>query len=371
MAQHRSAPAMGRGHGAAGAAGVAGAAARPSAPGPGPDLGPEPQAPRRDLAWCGPGRFAVLGGSDGKRSLETTELLAGGGAAGFVGLGGGGLGGTAFEPGPKMQEARSGCAAAYLGGGLALVVGGSTGSRSLDTSEVLDLQTMSFAPGPRLASGGRTTCAAAVDAQGRWLVVFGGRDRGARLDTTEVLDVAAMTFAPGPPMAARRNLCAAAALAGGPAGSALRLIVVGGQDGATPLDTTEVLDLTTMAFAPGPRLAGGPRHSCAACALPDGRVLVAGGLGAGGARLTSTEVLDAGATEFRPGPALSKPRSGCSAMLLDANRLLIAGGQDGESRLRTAEVLDLRTMQFSPGPRLAAPGRGGCAAAATFWPWPC
>eukprot|EP00628_Pelagophyceae_sp_CCMP2097_P031572 CAMPEP_0184191910 /NCGR_PEP_ID=MMETSP0976-20121227/3215_1 /TAXON_ID=483370 /ORGANISM="non described non described, Strain CCMP2097" /LENGTH=57 /DNA_ID=CAMNT_0026496313 /DNA_START=165 /DNA_END=334 /DNA_ORIENTATION=- len=57
-----------------------------------------------------------------------------------------------------------------------------------------------------------------------------------------------MSFAPGPAMVFSRSACAAVAL------DAHRILVAGGNnsDSKQPLATTEVLDIRTMVFAPGP-----------------------------------------------------------------------------------------------------------------------
>jgi hypothetical protein len=96
---------------------------------------------------------------------------------------------------------------------------------------------MSFAPGLSMGSA-RSFCAAVpVDAQ--HVLVLGGRDSSdTALATTELLDVATLIFSPGPAMQARRVGLAAVRLdtAQGP-----RILVVGGANWPTPLSTTEVL----------------------------------------------------------------------------------------------------------------------------------
>jgi hypothetical protein len=133
-----------------------------------------------------------------------------------------------------MVTARGGCAAVALDEHRILVAGGSSGSAAesepLDTTEVLDVRTMVFAPGPSMGSARSLCAAAAVDS--RHVLVLGGEDSaGTALATTELLDVAALEFSPGPAMLARRAEFAAARLdtAAGP-----RIIVVGGDDRQTP-----------------------------------------------------------------------------------------------------------------------------------------
>jgi hypothetical protein len=62
----------------------------------------------------------------------------------------------------------------------------------LATTEVLDMATMEFAPGPTMLQGRRACAAARLDsAQGPRILVLGGSDEETRLSTTEVLEIAA------------------------------------------------------------------------------------------------------------------------------------------------------------------------------------
>jgi len=92
-----------------------------------------------------------------------------------------------------------------------------------------------------------------------------------------------------------------------------------------------------------------PRAAHTATLLPDGRVLVTGGLGSGG----TTEIYDPSAMSFSPGPPLLQPRAGShTATLLPDGRVLIAGGwQDGRP-LATTEIYDPAANRFFPGPRM-------------------
>ena len=56
-----------------------------------------------------------------------------------------------------------------------------------------------------------------------------------------------MTFAPGPSMHARRFACAAVLLSG-----ERDVLVVGGNNDSNRIATTEILDIDTITFAPGP-----------------------------------------------------------------------------------------------------------------------
>jgi hypothetical protein len=106
------------------------------------------------------------------------------------------------------------------------------------TTEILNVRTMAFAPGPSMASARSWCAAAAVDAQ--HVLVIGGLDSlGTSLASTELLDVAMMEFAPGPTMLTARHSCAAVRLDA--AGEAPRVLVVGRPTPATDMLAAEEL----------------------------------------------------------------------------------------------------------------------------------
>ena len=185
-----------------------------------------------------------------------------------------------------------------------------------------------FAPGPAIAAPRRDAAAAALP--GGRVLVAGGTDGngitlcGCSLATTEIYDPATGAFGPGPDLAAPRKHHAAAALPDG------RALVAGGLGLGTATATTEIYDPATGAFGPGPDLAASRKHHAAA-ALPDGRVLVAGGLGLG-ITLATTEIYDPATGAFGPGLDLAVPRSDAAAAALPDGRVLVAGGDRWQRR---------------------------------------
>jgi len=293
-----------------------------------------------------PRRILVFGGFDGQADHRSTEVLD--------------LSSMTFSLGPTMGVGRSGCAVAALDERRVLVAGGFDGSRSLDTTELVDPLTLKVVPGPCMAT--RRNACAAVRIDEHRLLVIGGSDDASELDSTELLDLETMAFAQGPQMGTRRNACAASLLDG------RRLLVIGGSDGCSDLDSTEMLDLNTMTFSPGPRM-GTRRNFCATSLLRPGAVTAPGaglllvfGGSDGSSSLNSTEVLDVSELTFMPGPHMGTWRSGCAAAVLGPEQLLVVGGFDGSNHLETTEVLDVSCMSFSSGPRLGT-WRSGCAAA--------
>ncbi|MCL2021861.1 MAG: hypothetical protein FWG81_07165 [Betaproteobacteria bacterium] len=93
------------------------------------------------------------------------------------------------------------------------------------------------------------------------------------------------------------------------------------------------------------------KHS--ATALPDGRLLVVGGLDANGRPITSAELLDARANEWLVLPPLRTARHSHTATLLTDDRVLVTGGVGMDGRtLRSVEMWDPETGNWAEGPEL-------------------
>lgn len=80
-----------------------------------------------------------------------------------------------------------------------------------------------------------------------------------------------------------------------------------------------------------------PRSGHTATLVPDGRVLVVGGLN--GTALASCEWYEPATGQFSPAPVLPEARSSHSALLLSDGRVLVVGGTNSMGALRTALVL--------------------------------
>jgi Ca2+-binding RTX toxin-like protein len=138
-----------------------------------------------------------------------------------------------------------------------------------------------------------------------------------------------------------------------------RVLVVGGTnfDGgtsATELSSAEIFDPATNSFSSaGIGSMTVPRVGAVAAALPDGRVLVAGGYDHDGI-LSSAEVFDPATNSFSSAGigSMSVPRTGAVAAPLPDGRVLVAGGNFNPDRLypcplSSAEVFDPTTDSFN------------------------
>jgi len=217
--------------------------------------------------------------------------------------------------------------------GQVVVVGGYDGTAVFSTTEVLNLTSNTWSPGPNMTSG-RVGCAA-VPLSSHQILVIGGN-----LSTTEIIDLVSETSTPGPEMSCMRKYCSAVMLHDG------RVLIIGGRNRTQDsLSTTEVLNLTSGTSSPGPQM-GTARQGTSATLLPeDGGVLVIGGFGTDKTYLATTEVLDVAANTTSAGPKLGIPRSVCAAVKMPGECILVIGGSSGGKRVSTSEILCMPTEE--------------------------
>jgi len=135
-----------------------------------------------------------------------------------------------------------------------------------------------------------------------------------------------------------------------------RVLVAGGFTGEErAVLSAEAYDPVMGRFSRLPRL-NTPRHSHTATLLPSGKVLLVGGYGAGTTTLASAELFDPVSGTFTPTEPMLEARAGHIAVPLADGKVLIAGGVGPEWRfLSSAELYDPRTGRFSrTGPMTVA-----------------
>ncbi len=279
-------------------------------------------------------------------------------AAGFA-LAASGSGGGSFESAGDMAGGgRSSHVAVRLHDGRVLVAGGSdeTSSSALASAETWDPGTGVFTATGSLGQA-RIFASAHLLPDGRVLVA-GGISSGTAHASTEIWDPDTAAFSAGPPMSVARGGQRTVALGNG------RTLAVGGFDAfGAALAAAEIHDPT-----PGPdgswsatgSLAH-PRQSHAAVRLADGRVLVAGGSAGsegGYATLAACEIYDPSAGTFSAAASLPAPRSGAAGALLPDGRVLLAGGAGagGAASFHDALAYDPVADTWSP---VGSTGSGG------------
>ncbi|MDX2184029.1 MAG: kelch repeat-containing protein [Gemmatimonadaceae bacterium] len=128
-----------------------------------------------------------------------------------------------------------------------------------------------------------------------------------------------------------------------------RVLIAGGfTDDARASVSAEAYDPRRGTFDALPRM-GVVRHSHTATALRDGRVLIVGGYGRENAVLAQAEIFDPTTNRFEAVAPMRQARAGHVAVRLSDGRVLIAGGVGPNwTFLDGAEVFDPTTGRFSP-----------------------
>jgi hypothetical protein len=214
-----------------------------------------------------------------------------------------------------LLQARAGHTATLLKDGRVLIAGGfDAGGRALRTTEYFDPVANTLSAGPELTTARAAHVAARM---GDRVVAVGGTSMDRALSSTDVFSHG--TWQPGPTLMVGRVKHAALGLKGG------ELFVVGGSptvEGRVLLDSTELVDLDSGRASAGPRLSEGEyKLDGAVAALPDGRVVIAGGH-----RIDVYDPTNRSMTVLGD-PTL--PRlSFRTVSVLDAHTVLLAGGYD-------------------------------------------
>jgi hypothetical protein len=244
-----------------------------------------------------------------------------------------------FKATHSMKDSRTSHTATLLQDGRVLVAGGSGGPLTpvLSTAEIFDPAPAAFTVTGSMLTA-RELHTATLLPSGRVLIaggVFGGT-------SAEVFDPAMGTFAATGSMTASRYFHTATLLQTG------KVLIVGGVDvSVSPLFTTlaELYDPAAGTFSPTGNL-GTARENHTATLLPDGSVLIAGGVidqttGAALA-LSSAEIYNPVTGMFTPTGSMNKEHTQHTATLLPSGKVLISGGGNFIS-----ELFDPATGTFS------------------------
>jgi WD40 repeat protein len=114
-----------------------------------------------------------------------------------------------------------------------------------------------------------------------------------------------------------------------------------------PLEISQPAVSPVGSVSPAPPMLQ-PRSGHTATLLPDGRVLVVGGMRRNQDFYRSAELYDPAANKFLPAGEMSVGRVGHVAILLKSGKVLIAGGWIGGGCTDSAELYDPSTKEFTP-----------------------
>lgn len=256
----------------------------------------------------------------------------------------------------SLAERRAGHSATLLGDGRVLVAGGYNGEY-LRSIEVFDPSARGWSNFGELIEG-RSGHTATLLPDGRVLFV-GGVGRGwTFLRSAELFDPATGRTEPAGSMTTPRESHTATLLADG------RVLVIGGHSGRRQAmevhSSTEIFDPKTRRFEAAGSL-GTARHKHDAVRLSTDRVLVIGGADRSDrVHFATTELYDLRTGSFAPGPAMANRRykiAGTSVLLPNGDVLVTSGA-------RSAELLDRESSTFSEVPgRFPEPYRFATATA--------
>jgi Galactose oxidase, central domain len=251
--------------------------------------------------------------------------------------------------GAEMFDARYAPAAALLSNGKVLVAGGYLeGAKPLKTAELFSPATGTFQKLAGEMVEPRGELAYTPLPSGKVLIAggFAFTPKEHSLNTAELFDPETNSFAKlAGEMVTARDGPAAALLPNG------KVLIVGGEAVlGKPLKSAELFDPSTNTFEKlgGESTVG--RYQPVAVALPNGKVLIAGGSGEGSGAQKSAELFDPETSTFEaltgPTHEMAEARQELTAAPLQNGRVLLIGGAGPGNGLATAELFDFETNTF-------------------------
>jgi MYXO-CTERM domain-containing protein len=249
------------------------------------------------------------------------------------------LASSSWSPTGAMMQIRYFHTATLLPNGKVLVVGGSSGSGVLASTELYDPATGTWSATGSLGTA-RYYHTATLLPTGKVLVAGGSSSSGVALATTELYDPATGTWSTARPLPASRgrNRHTATLLPNG------KVLVAGGSGSTGPLGNAELYDPATNTWTSTASLAQA-RNFHTATLLPNGKVLVAGGYGSG--PLTSAELYDPATGTWSATGSLARDRNRHTATLLPNGKVLVAAGSSLQGALALCELYDPATGTWS------------------------
>ena len=239
-----------------------------------------------------------------------------------------------WSAGASLLNPRSDHAAVTLKDGRVMVIGGNFGTKLVRSVEIYDAVKDAWA----LAAGlprARTQFSAVTLTDGKVLVLGGIDTDGGATDTTFMYDPARDAWSDGPRMTMPRLQQATVLLPNGD------VLLAGG--GGVAAGTSEVYRARQNKFVPsGPLL--GPRLVAQIAALPDGRVVLSGGLPptmSAYRPLASSEMWDPASGRWSPLAPIADGRAWGTLIRVGSGLYLVSGTGSDETAFRSVERLPL------------------------------
>jgi hypothetical protein len=277
---------------------------------------------------------------------------------------------NSMTPGPPMgtptptvtqAQDRESATATTLTNGLVLIAGGASSQIGIRDDAVLyDPVANTFTVTANTMSDRRTSATATLLPNGKVLIAGGLESTGDGIfvnTSTDLFDPSTNKFTPGPDMSTAREHAAAVLLPNG-------TVLIAGGDTGTAAGALKSTDIYTPAASGMGSMSAGPtmqvaRTNLMATILLDGTALFAGGESAGSSTLNSAEIFTpgsgGGAFALTTNPMNGARQNGTATLLPNGN-VLIAGGVtvgDSTQPLNTTELYQLATAKFQ-SPRTAS-----------------
>jgi N-acetylneuraminic acid mutarotase len=167
-------------------------------------------------------------------------------------------------------------------------------------------------------------------------------------DRADAAGTSVPTLALAQSLATKRNGHTATLLPNG------MVLIAGGLNEAGVVPNAELYDPLTNTWSPAGNMVV-PRYGHTATLLPNGKVLVTGG--AASSDLASAEIYDPASNTWGSVQSMTTARERQTATLLPSGKVLIAGGYNSGSALASAELFDPATSTWSSAGNMLSYGR--------------
>ncbi|MDW5595427.1 kelch repeat-containing protein [Conexibacter stalactiti] len=293
------------------------------------------------------------------RTLRRTGIVVGLSAALGFAAGAPALAASGWEPTGSMAVRNRAHAVALLPDGDPLAISGFDGGFDVPSAERYDTATGTWTmAAPVLVPRHYASATRLTDGR---ILVTGGDTATGITTSSEVYDSVANTWTATGALNTPRNGHSAVLLGDG------RVLVIGGSDDARLASATgEVYDPATGFWTTTANRMSDGRENLNAALLADGRVLTTGGFNASPSTTfhASADVYDPATNSWSPAASMATARGQAATASLPDGRMLVAGGVNRDGFVSGIELYDPAAGSWSSGGRL--PYGGNIAYAATL-----